>query len=74
MQLLVSAVVPAGPPKALEGNKAAEATFLVAFRLPDWFVPEPGQELRVCPSNPVAVLAQLCPLQCTLPLLLGSCP
>lgn len=74
MLLLVSAVVLAGPPKPLEGNKAAEATFLVAFHLPGWFVPEPRRELRVHPSKPVAVLAQLCPLQCTPSLLLESCP
>lgn len=74
MLLLVSAVVPAGPPKPLEGNKAAEATFLLAFHLPGWFVPEPRWELCVRPSKPVAEFAQLCPLQCTLPLLLASCP
>lgn len=70
MLLLVSAVVPAGPPKPLERNKAAEAAFLVAFHLPGWFVP--AREVRVRPSKPGAVFAQLCPLQCTLPLLRGS--
>lgn len=39
MLLLISAVVPAEPPKPLERNKAAEAIFLVAFPFPGWFVP-----------------------------------